>query len=149
MPEPRHNDEDVKSLIQRLIEDEPDARERIRLLILLQLNSTLVDNVVAVRELTKEYKGHREEFEQHVEKDRLMVAYGRGALWAAVILVGVIQVMVGFVLKQHMEEFKHVATISATTAAKLDQHMEENKVTTITLQAVASRLEKHIEKTTP
>ncbi len=98
----RKADEDIQRKIEELIEAESDPRERARLLILLAISRTLVDNVVAVREVTEEFRSHRLEFETHREEQLKLINQGRGAWKVIGVAVLIIQGVLGYVLAEHM-----------------------------------------------
>ena len=98
----RQSDEDMQKKIEELIEDESDPRERARLLILLAISRTLVDNVVAVREVTDEFRSHREEFDRHLAAEQAMLNQGRGAMRLAMAAIFLIQSVFGYVFIEHV-----------------------------------------------
>lgn len=108
----RFDDENIKQAVQQLIIDEQDPKEKLRLLMLLQLNSSLVSNVIAVRNLTGEFKEHRLEFEGHVKAEEKLVNTGRGALWAVIGLIGFVQAISGYVFTQQMSRFEQISEIA-------------------------------------
>lgn len=123
----RFDDENIKQAVQQLIIDEQDPKEKLRLLMLLQLNSSLVSNVVAVRNLTGEFKEHRLEFEGHVKAEEKMINTGRGAIWAVIALIGFVQAISGYVFTSHMDRFDRVAAISVETHEDIEIHKERLK----------------------
>jgi hypothetical protein len=138
-PGSRRMDEDMKHDIEKMIIEEADPKEKVRLLVLMQLNSSLVDNVVAVRTLTAEFKSHRIEFEDHVHKEEKLMAAGRGAMWGVLILMGCIQALSGYIFTQHMKAFDRVEQVAqeANSLAKLqDQRFND----------LLNKIEKAIEK---
>jgi hypothetical protein len=108
----RFDDENIKQAIQQLIVDEEDPKEKLRLLMLLQLNTSLLANVVAVRNLTVEFKEHRLEFETHVKAEEKLINTGRGAIWAVIALIGFVQATSGYIFTQHMDKFDQVSRIA-------------------------------------
>lgn len=124
----RRIDEDVRDQINKLILEEQDPRERARLLILLQLNNSLVDNVVAVRELTNEFRGHKVEFEQHVAATMKFVSYGRGAMWGVISMLALMQAVGGYIFSTHMEEFRAVRDGEAKTSEVVKVHQEHHRM---------------------
>jgi hypothetical protein len=108
----RFDDENIKQAIQQLIIDESDPKEKLRLLMLLQLNSSLVANVVAVRNLTTEFKEHRTEFDSHVKAEEKLMNTGRGSIWSVIALIGFIQAVSGYVFTQHMSRFDQMSAIA-------------------------------------
>lgn len=120
----RFDDENIKREVQQLIISEPDPKEKVRLLMLLQLNTSLVSNVVAVRNLTKEFKEHRMEFEAHLAAEEKLVNTGRGAIWAALILVGAIQFGSSYILNNLVTKLE-AAHVVATEAAVTNRLQDE------------------------
>ncbi len=142
MTEARRVDEDVKHQIEQLILSESDPRERARLLILLQLNNSLVDNVVAVRELTDEFKHHRKEFEAHVEQEMKFISYGRGAMWGVIAMLAVLQIMAGYIFSEHMADFKEVEKLSGETSEVVKVHQEHHRMEEKKFDEILSRMKK-------
>lgn len=98
----RKADEEVQRKIEELIEAESDPRERARLLILLAISRTLIDNVVAVREVTEEFRAHRVEFETTREEQLRILNQGRGAWKVAGIFLLILQAAFGWVLGEYV-----------------------------------------------
>ena len=122
----RFDDEHIKEAIQQLIIEEEDPKEKLRLLMLLQLNSSLVSNVIAVRNLTGEFKEHRLEFEAHLRSEEKIINTGRGALWAVVALIGFIQLTTGYIFNQHMNRFDTV--YSTVTTDHTENIIQSDKI---------------------
>lgn len=132
--EQRVTDDDAHKKIEQLLENEEDPRERVRLLVLMRLNDVLVDNVVATRALTEEFREHRVEFASHQKKfdthvvdERLLIAKGRGALWAAVILIGVIQVLGAYIVNDHLERLQTALTTATKNAVDIEKQFDKSR----------------------
>lgn len=123
----RKSDMDAKAEIQRLIQDESDPRERARLLILLQLNNTLVDHVCATRELTTEFREHREEFVEHVHKEERRQSWGQGALWSAIALLAVIEGLIMYIAGGALNTVNETAKTTNENRAKIAAHAEHHR----------------------
>lgn len=132
--EQRVTDDDAHKKIEQLLENEADPHERVRLIVLMRLNDVLVDNVVATRALTTEFREHRAEFNSHQQRfdthvinERVMIAKGRGAMWAAVALLGVIQVLGGYIVNGHLQELRTAVSLAEQNANAVALHKEEHK----------------------
>jgi hypothetical protein len=106
--EGRFDDESIKEEVHQMIIEESDPKEKVRLLMLMQLNTTLVSNVIAVRNLTTEFKEHRLEFDSHIKEEERIINTGRGAIWAVIALIGFIQMVTGYLFTQHMDRFDKI-----------------------------------------
>lgn len=127
----RQSDEAIQKDLENHIKDESDPRERARLLIMLAMLRTIVDNVVAVREVTEEFRKHREAFDSHIEEERRIMNQGRGAVRLAVFFVFVIQLLSGYIFVEHMAAFKefqaNVLDHTKRLAAYDERHRQEDQ----------------------
>lgn len=119
--EARRTDVNSHAEIEALIREEPDPRERARLLVLLQLNAVLVDNVTATRGLADQFKAHRAEFEAHARVEEGLLNKGRGAMWVAIILSGVIQALVIFQATQALDAIREIGALARTNALAVER----------------------------
>lgn len=126
-PHARKTDLNSHAEIEALIREEPDPRERARLLVLLQLNAVLVDNVTATRGLADQFKAHRAEFEAHARVEEGLLNRGRGAMWVAIVLSGVIQALVIFQASQALEAIREVSALARGNALAVERISAEVK----------------------
>lgn len=122
-------DKEIRDRLQELIEAEPDARERSRLLIMLQISTTLVDNVRAVRGLTEEMHTHRADFAQHIKKELELYNQGKG-MWRVITgFLAVAQIVMTGMFFTYQSDMKSV--VEATRIADKRLGIMEERVTVI------------------
>lgn len=122
-------DKEIRDRLQELIEAEPDARERSRLLIMMQISTTLVDNVRAVRGLTEEMHTHRSDFAEHIKKELELYNQGKG-MWRVITgFLVIAQVILTGMFLTYQSEMK--AVLEATRSADKRLDMMEERVTVI------------------
>ena len=99
----RKMDLDLKQRIQQMVEEEPDIKVRVQLMLMARVVDFLGDNIKAVRSIMSEFKGHeknledfQEEFHKHLKDHEVyadIVNQGKGG-WkvaaAASLLIGVL-----------------------------------------------------------
>lgn len=115
----RRDDIEMQERIKTLIEQEPDARERIRLLILLQISSIQTDNIGVVQGLLERFEDHTERFSKHVADEQKLINQGRGA-WK-VIGVGLVllQAALGWIYIEQVDAIKHMQVAIASNAKEI------------------------------
>ena len=125
--EARMADFKFEERIEHLISEEEDPKEKIRLLLMMRLNTTLVDNVVAVRKLTESFSEHRTEFEDHVRKDLKAMYFRRGAVWASIGLLGIIQSLCLYLVFQHIDFDRQVHKVVEEHSVFIAGHIQHHK----------------------
>lgn len=122
-------DKEIRDRLQELIEAEPDARERSRLLIMMQISTTLVDNVRAVRGLTEEMHTHRSDFAEHVKKELELYNQGKG-MWRVITgFLAIAQVLLTGMFLTYQSDMKSVLEATRSADKRLD--IMEERVTVI------------------
>lgn len=112
----RQSDSDVQDKIKALIENEPDAKERIRLMILLQISNVLTDNVGVVQGLIKRVEDHSERFDTHVEEEQRLLNQGRGAWKVIGVAIVSLNAWLGWMYTEQLGVIKQMqAAIASNT----------------------------------
>jgi len=100
--ESRQMDEELKTKIRALVEEEPDAKERVKLMISSRIVEFMADNMRNVSKLVEEFQAHRAEFEthqteyaQHLQTDHAIINQGKGAWKIGVVLLLLINTLIG------------------------------------------------------
>ena len=124
----RRSDAEMQQKIEALIQDEPDSRERARLLILYQIATVLIDNVSAVRETTKEFREHRLEYDSHIEREERYINQGRGMWRMAGAVVFIAQAMLGYLYYQHTDTMRGVQVVVSSISKDMETIRERHRI---------------------
>lgn len=109
----------MQEKIKDMIEQEPDPRERMRLLILLQISSILVDNVAAVQGLSDRLDVHDIKFDTHVDEESKLINQGRGMWRVMVFALLLAQGAIGYLYVDTINVLKQMQTSISTNSRDL------------------------------
>lgn len=115
----RRADHSMQEKIKDMIEQEPDPRERMRLLILLQISSILVDNVAAVQGLSDRLDVHDIKFDTHVDEESKLINQGRGMWRVMVFALLLAQGAIGYLYVDTINVLKQMQTSISTNSRDL------------------------------
>ena len=90
--------------IERLIQETIDPVQRATLMILQRIDTATVVNKDTVHVLTERFTEHRDEFlKRQADEDKLFSSF-KGAWWAGIALLGVIQLIGGFIVSRAVSD---------------------------------------------
>jgi DnaJ-domain-containing protein 1 len=84
--------------INELIEATEDPVQRAVLLVLANIARDLDNNTIATQRIAEAFDNHREDFQRHDIAEAKDRAYIRGAWWAGVIFVSLMQTVGGWII---------------------------------------------------
>jgi hypothetical protein len=124
----RRAESDTHQKIERLIEDEQDPRERVRLVVLHQISTVLADNVAAVSKMNTEFIDHRDDYEKHIARETAILNQGRGMLRVlGLVLVGA-QSLLGYLYYQHVDAVRELQAITAGNSKEIEIIRERHRI---------------------
>jgi hypothetical protein len=87
--------------ISELIAETGDPVQRATLLILARIDTALEANTNATERIALVFAEHRAEFTAHDKRETQDRAALKGAWWAGVVFISIVQVMGGYILTRH------------------------------------------------
>lgn len=125
----RRSDTEMQQKIEELIQDEPEPRERARLLILYQIATVLIDNVAATRETTAEFRNHRIEYHKHVQREESYINQGKGMWRFAALILVVGQLVFGYLLFDLPTQVRKIEATVQLQGKDIDMLLDRARVT--------------------
>lgn len=117
--------------IEDLILAATEPKDKAFLLILNKIADNLDENTQLTRTLSSELKIHTVAFAQHEKDELALINQGRGFLRASVVLIAFVQVVMGYVITQHLASHKaaleEIKMLSEFKAAHTAHHDQEEK----------------------
>lgn len=91
-----------------MIMQEDDPKQRAFLIVLNNINKSLIANTDTIREVSEKLDAHLTSYEQHVEKEDALLNRGRGAWRVVAWVIGVVQVVGLGIWASAREEIKDI-----------------------------------------
>ena len=106
--------------IQAMIAAENDPDKRIQLIVLNNMNNTLLETIQVVRNLVEEQKTQREAFEAHARNGDALMNQGRG-MWRVIAAVALAaQGMVGWAWYEVRDTLKTMQATDVRVESRID-----------------------------
>lgn len=99
--------------IAELIKQEGDAKNRAFLIILQNINLSLIANTKTVNDIDEQLKQHLVTFQLRAERDDRLMNQGRGMWRILGSLLAVLQVIIGWAIVDHRAELADLRNIEA------------------------------------
>lgn len=94
--------------IDAMIAQEDDSKQRAFLIVLNNINKSLVANTETIREVSDKLEQHLEHFDKHTREEEALMNKGRGAWRVATWVIGIAQVIGLGIWVQAREELKDI-----------------------------------------
>jgi len=94
--------------IDQMIMQEDDPKQRAFLIVLNNINKSLIANTDTIRDVSEKLDAHLTSYEQHVEKEDALLNRGRGAWRVVAWVIGVVQVVGLGIWASAREEIKDI-----------------------------------------
>ena len=94
--------------IDQMIMQEDDPKQRAFLIVLNNINKSLIANTDTIRDVSEKLDAHLTSYEQHVEKEDALFNRGRGAWRVVAWVIGVVQVVGLGIWASAREEIKDI-----------------------------------------
>jgi hypothetical protein len=117
----RRTDNELQQQLQRMIEQEQEPIERARLMVMYQMVAILVDNVEVARETSNNFNAHAAKEDQLLNR-----AWGIGKVIGVAVLI--VQITVGYVLSEHLNDMKAMQATLMTHGKELDTIKERHRI---------------------
>lgn len=104
----RRTPDPVQQQIEALILAAQDPKDKAFLLIMNKLAASLDTNTLLTQGLAADVKELSTTFKTHEEQEMAYINQGRGGVRVAITLLGMIQLIVGFIFINSMADFKNV-----------------------------------------
>ena len=91
-----------------MIMQEDDPKQRAFLIVLNNINKSLIANTDTIRDVSEKLDAHLTSYEQHVEKEDALLNRGRGAWRVVAWVIGVVQVVGLGIWASAREEIKDI-----------------------------------------
>ena len=115
--------------IDALIQQEDDLKQRTFLIVMNNINLSLISNTQAVTDLRAEFGTHLANFQEHAAREERIFNQGRG-MWRIIsFVIAAVQVIFGYGWMQmtdHLKSIDNFMTISQLNDAKQDQRWIEH-----------------------
>lgn len=85
-----HNNDKISSLI----EDADDPKDRAFLIVLQQINQSLIANTSTINDVASQLNAHLVNYETHAKKSEALVNRGKGAWLIASWVIGILQLAI-------------------------------------------------------
>lgn len=82
--------------IERLIADENDPKQRAFLIVLNNINKSLVANTEVTQQLSKDFQSHVEEFAAHASREEALLNQGRGMWKILTAVLAALNIITGY-----------------------------------------------------
>ena len=122
--------------IDNMILEADDPKDRAFLIILNNINYSVIASTSTIREIGDRLEGHISEYEKHAEREESYINKGRGAWKVAAWVIAIAQVAAGVMWVQSAEDRKEILSVLTAKQTTLDKHevritVLENKNDTI------------------
>ncbi len=115
--------------IEALIMAEDDPKQRTFLIVMNNINMSLLSNTKAVTDLRSEFVDHLETFKQHATQEERIFNQGKG-MWRVIsVVIAVVQVIFGYgwmEMTTRMKSIEASITSSQMADAKQEQRWAEH-----------------------
>ncbi len=117
----------IQEQIEKLIAQASDPKDRVFLMIMNKMASSLDVNTELTRTLSEELKTHTTKFDLHEKKEEKIYNRGWGVAWAGVALIGAIQVLGTFILLKHFAETEQMREELNQAITDIATHKEHHR----------------------
>ena len=121
----------VLSQIDDLIVATDDPKDKAFLLIMNKIATSLDTNTSLTRALADDFKSHTVAFSEHERKEMELINQGRGGFRVALVLLGVLQVVVGFIINNTLADIKdmrqEVTQLQRDVSTHREHHAQEER----------------------
>ncbi len=107
--------------IDQMIMQEDDPKQRAFLIVLNNINKSLIANTDTIREVSSKLETHLLHYEQHVEKEDELLNKGRGAWKVVAWVIGVVQIVGLGIWANAREELKDIHAMLLKEQVQLSQ----------------------------
>lgn len=118
------NSESIKDLILAT----PDAKDKAILMILLKISDDLFRNTQITASLSEKFEKHVEAFVNHAYEEMKMISHNRGFLRGMFVFLAIIQLLIGYILTSHFEEFNHMQEDVKAMKTDIEKHKEHHRI---------------------
>lgn len=128
MSETRRNGDQVQQQIEDLILSATDPKDKAFLLIMNKIAISLDTNTFLTQGLSDDFKAHTAAFKVHEAAEAKLINQGKGGVRVAIGLVGVIQVLFGFIISDQLGEIKNIRQELTVVVNKVLIHQEQLRI---------------------
>ena len=114
--------------IRDLIMETPEAKDKAVLMILLKISDDLFRNTQITSSLSDKFEKHVEAFVKHANEEMKMISHNRGFLRGLLLLLTAVQILVGYILTTHFEDFKHIQEDVKYLKIEIEKHKEHHRL---------------------
>lgn len=117
----------VQQQIEDLILAASDPKDKAFLLIMNKIAASLDTNTTLTQELSNEFKAHSDAFKLHESRESRILNKSRGGVLVGLYMLGIIQVLVGFVVSDQLAELKSLRKDLTEIGRSVLVHTEQLK----------------------
>jgi hypothetical protein len=117
----RRTDNELQQQLEEMIKHEQEPVERARLMVMYQMVSILIDNVKVARETSDKFNVHAE-----MDAKLLNRAWGIGKVIGTAVMA--VQITVGYVLSEHLNDMKEMKAVITAHNKELDTVRERHRI---------------------
>lgn len=125
MSENRRANDQVQQQIEKLILSASDPKDKAFLLIINKIAISLDTNTFLTQGLSEDFKAHTAAFKLHETTEEKLINQGKGGLRVAIALVGIIQILFGFIITDQLTEIKNIRQELTAVVSKVLLHQEQ------------------------
>lgn len=126
-PNKRQGDH-VQHQIEELILSAVEPKDKAFLLIMNKIAISLDTNTQLTQNLSNDFKAHTKAFDTHETAEAELINQSRGGIKVALALIGIIQLLLGFVITNQLSEVKDIRQELTTVISKVIVHQEQLRV---------------------
>ncbi len=121
----------LQNQIEELIVAATDPKDKAFLLIMNKIATSLDTNTSLTRALADDFKSHTVAFSEHERKEMELINQGRGGFRVALALLGVLQIVVGYVILDTLGAVKtsqqEITVLQRDVATHKEHHAQEER----------------------
>ena len=128
MSENRRANDQVQQQIEDLILSASDPKDKAFLLIMNKIAISLDTNTFLTQGLAEDFKFHTEAFKSHERDEAELINQGKGGIRVAIALVGIIQILFGFIITNQLTNIKDIRQELTVVTNGVLVHQEQLRV---------------------
>lgn len=121
----------VLEQIEDLIVETSDPKDKAFLLIMNKIAMSLETNTSLTRALSEDFKAHTIAFADHERKEMELINQGRGGFRVALVLLAALQVAVGFIITNTLDDIKdmrqELTVVQREVVVHKEHHAQEER----------------------